>query len=209
MRKSKNKNRIIRVLLFNLLLIVFIASCDSGNKMEAGQNIAPSNRYHKIVYLTPCFRFSISQDTLLVEKTLQFDSLLHLQRLPNKSFTTYYNIDDSKLIKKHRILTKAECDSIDVLNNDIIDIALSGIYNIISWVDWMPEQLAIDGRVVYYSYPMYSYIRDDPRPEIPAHNLIKYISKLAGDDMSKLSKTARLYSLVFSGLVIVDEEKQQ
>ena len=72
----------------------------------------------------------------------------------------------------------------------------------------MPEQLTIDDRVVYYSYPTYSYIRDDLRPEIPAHNLIRYIAKLAGDDMSKLMKTARLYSLVFSGLIIVDEDKQ-
>ncbi len=122
---------------------------------------------------------------------------------------TYYNIDDSKLIKRRKILTKAECDSIDVLNNDIVDISLSGIYNIICWVDWIPEQLAIDGRVVYYQYPMYSYIRDDLRPEIPAHNLIKYIAKLAGDNMSKLYKTARLYTLGFSGLVIVDEVKQE
>lgn len=208
MQKNRN-NHIIIVLLYNLLLIASIASCDSGNKIEAGQKSEPLTRCHKIVYLTSCFRYSIDQDTLLIEKTLQFDSLLHLQRLPNKSFITYYNIDDSKLIKRRRILTKAECDSIDVLNNKIIDIALSGVYDIICRVDWMPEQLAIDDRVVYYSYPMYSYVRDGLRPEIPAHNLIKYIAKLAGDDMSKLTKTARLYSLAFSGLVIVDEDKRQ
>ncbi len=208
MQNSIRNNHLINRLLYNMLLIILIASCNSNNKVEVEQNGEPSTRYHKIVYLTPCFRYSISQDTLLIEKTLQFDSLLHLQRLPDKRFTTYYNIDDSKLTKRYRTLTKAECDSIDVLNNSIVDIALSGLYNIICWVDWMPEQLTIDDRVVYYSYPTYSYIRDDLRPEIPAHNLIRYIAKLAGDDMSKLMKTARLYSLVFSGLIIVDEDKQ-
>ena len=208
MQNSIRNNYLINRLLYDILLIVLIASCNSNNKMEVGQNGKPSTRYHKIVYLTPCFRYSISQDTLLIEKTLQFDSLLHLRRLPNKRFTTYYNIDDSKLTKRYRMLTNAECDSIDVLNNSIVDIALSGLYNIICWVEWMPEQLAIDGRVVYYSYPTYSYVRDDLRPEISAHTLIKYIAKLAGDDMAKLIKTARLYSLVFSGLVIIDEDKQ-
>lgn len=77
------------------------------------------------------------------------DSLLLLRQVPSDHIV----VSDDEWKSHIKILSNAECHTIDILNKNIKDIIISSETLINpTYLDETPEQLVIDGRIVYYSY---------------------------------------------------------
>lgn len=192
----------LRICVWVAVMLLGISSCDSSSSVA--KDTAKNFDYHKIVYHTPFFKYTISKDTLYIEEIEILDSLLRLRQVPSDQIVVY---DDEW--KSHiKILSNTECHTIDSLNNNIKDIIISSETLINpTYLDETPEQLVIDGRIVYYSYGAGFYINGlnglYTAQTQPIKKLLQYITNLTNRDLIKLIKTTeRLKGL--SKLIIVD-----
>lgn len=195
-------NATLRIFVWVAIIFIGISSCD--NSSSVAKNTAKNFKYHKITYYTPFFKYTISKDTLYVEEMAILDSLLLLRQVPSDHIVVY---DDEW--KSHiKILSNAECHTIDILNKNIKDIIISSETLINpTYLDETPEQLVIDGRIVYYSYGAGFYVNSlnglYTAQTQPIKNLLQYIVGLANRDLIKLIKTTERLK-VFPKLIIVD-----
>ena len=184
------------------IILIGISSCD--NSSSVAKDTAKNFDYHEIVYHTPFFKYKISKDTLYIEEIEILDSLLRLRQVPSDQIVVY---DDEW--KSHiKILSNTECRTIDILNKDIKDIIISSETLINpTYLDETPEQLVIDGRIVYYSYGAGYYVNSlnglYTAQTRPIKKLLQYITKLTNRDLIKLIKTTERLK-VFPKLIIVD-----
>lgn len=141
---------------------------------------------------------------MYIEEIEILDSLLRLRQVPSDQIVVY---DDEW--KSHiKILSNTECRTIDILNKDIKDIIISSETLINpTYLDETPEQLVIDGRIVYYSYGAGFYVNSlnglYTAQTRPIKKLLQYITKLTNRDLIKLIKTTERLK-VFPKLIIVD-----
>lgn len=184
------------------VMLLGISSCDSSSSVA--KDTAKNFEYHKIVYHTPFFKYTISKDTLYIEEVAILDSLLRLQQIPSDHI-----IASDYDWKSHiKILSNTECHTIDSLNSDIKGIIISSETLINpTYLDETPEQLVIDGRVVYYSYGAGFYINSlnglYTAQTQPIKKLLQYITNLANRDLIKLIKTTDRMKK-YTKLIIID-----
>lgn len=184
------------------IILIGLSSCD--NSSSAAKDKAKKLEYHRIAYYTPFFKYTISKDTLYIEEMVVLDSLLHLRQVP----IDHIVVSDDEWTSHIKILSNTECHTIDILNNNIKDIIISSETLIDpTYLDEVPEQLVIDGRVVYYSYGAGFYINSlnglYTAQTQPIKKLLQYITKLANRDLIKLIKTTERLKK-YSELIIVD-----
>ena len=192
----------LRICVWLAIIFIGFSSCDSLS--NGAKDTAKSFKYHKIAYYTPFFKYTISKDTLHIEEMAILDSLLRLQQVPRGHIV----VTDDEKINRIRRLSKAECSTIDILENSIKDIIISSETLINpTYLDETPEQLVIDGRIVYYSYGAGFYINSlnglYTVQTQPIKKLLQYITKLANRDLIKLIKTTECIKY-YPKLIIVD-----
>ncbi len=184
--------------IFLVCAVCILISCTSDG-------ITPINThettlyYHKIEYSTPCFRYVISNDTLFIEEEELFDSLMSLQHLPNIS----HNLKNAETIKKIKILSADECDSLNTLNRYINDVVICGADCMSTeTTGYLPEQLTIDGQIVYASCPPAWHnakIVNAMSAKVKPHIMMtQYVTHLAGHNFDKQLKVLNLIDIYFA-----------